>query len=56
MRIYVVFRLMFHLLSLLHPYLQCECNRDELLYNYGNEWLISHTGHFTAREGAHSTK
>jgi len=32
-----------------------ECNRDEMLYNYGNEELISHPGHFTAREGDYST-
>jgi len=33
-----------------------ECNRDELLYNYGNEWLTSHPDDFTAGEGAHSTQ
>ena len=27
-----------------------------MLYNYGNEWLISQPGNFTAREGDHSTK
>jgi len=26
-----------------------------MLYNYGDEWLIPHPGHFTARKGDYST-
>ena len=46
----------FILLSSTATVMYWECNRDELLYSYGNEWLISYPDHFTGREGAHSTK